>query len=722
MEKSEIEDVKHQLSQYDRAGLPFNPLTSVSITGANVERLQKSMSHFGWQDMRFVSAEQAQRNGWSIGEDSKSVIISERDQHSGAVNKYELFNAANVIGMPSLSEMLQMDNESFMAMRGFVSPVQSVATDLELATVAVDSKEAVVGIESQEIQSSGPEPTQVPANDTQDIDAEEIEAEDEGIEVGPARVPELENQESLEDGRVESLQKSGQTAEVQDLFLDEPLGDLDTVVREQGASVIDWSDEPDPAPEQFAVSAPYWLDGLHNFEGLKQADEINRLIDEKKLGLSKDGVDDLLATYPDAHKFGLSVVDKEKHEKDQHRKANQAEPATLLKGALVRDKEGKYRPKEGGLPVIEDKGTSLKLKRKNGKAYEAAMELALAKGWKAIELNGKPKMLGQAWLEAKMKGLEVVNYTPTEKDREALAQRIAERDAAMAKEQLTESVEVRPVIDGEGREVMAKVTTTVESQDKPVTKNEPVAAGKPSQQSTLTRTTTRLNDVVRTDVQPGVAPKGARTRGKTKDIVQREISEAVAEDKAVEVGGFDMHKGGRLVELGSAPYNHRPNAKESPFAVLVNDEGVSQTFWGQDIPRSIKLAGAEVGDKISLIQGERTPVTVPVVQPDGTERNEVFNRVTWSTSVLDKAKAVGVDSAAVEAMQAVDKGLHIGPVMAIKDGMIGQKTGRDPNKLVWHEISKLEGKVPEIGEMVEIGYNKGKGKVMDKALERGVSR
>lgn len=717
MENTEVEVLKQQISQLNRAGLPFNPLSLVSITGANVQRLQTSMSHFGWTDLRFVSAEQAQSNGWSIGEDSKSVIISERDHASGAVSKYELFNAANVIGMPSLAEMLKMDNESFLALQGITSPLQE--TESILDAHAIDALDGAAGEVSQDSGAVEHEPAPGLADEVQDSAELDIEADDDEIEVGPARVQELENQESREEDLEGISRKTGQAT---DLFLGEPMSDLDSIVQELNESAIDWSDEPDPAPEQFAVSAPYWLDGLHNYEGIKHADEINRLIEEKKLGLSKQGVDDLLATYPDSHKFGLSVVEKDKHEKDKHRKANQAEPATLLKGALVRDKEGKYRPKEGGLPVIEDKGTSLKLKRKNGKAYEAAMELALSKGWKAIELNGKPKMLGQAWLEAKMKGLEVVNYTPTEKDREALAQRIAERDAAMAKEQLTENVEVRPVVDGAGREVMAKVTTTVEHQGKTVAKNEPLAAGKPSQQSTVTRTTTRLNDVVRTDVQPGVAPKGNRTPGKTKDIVQREIAEAVAEDKAEEVGGFDMDKGGILVEQGKAPYNHLPNAKESPFAVLVNDLGVSQTFWGQDLPRSIKQSGAEVGDKISLMQGERTPVTVPVIQADGTERHEVFNRVTWSTTVLSKAKAAGVDTPYVEAMQSVDNGLHIGPVMAIKDGMIGQKTGRDPNKLVWHEISKLEGKVPEIGEMAEIGYSKGKGQVKDKELERGVSR
>ena len=713
MENTEIEELKQRMSQQARAGLPFNPLTTSAITGANVDRLQKSMDSFGWTDHRFVTEDQSKANGLSITPDAENVKVSDRDEKSGTVTEYALYNASTVLGMPTLDAMLQMDNVAFLAMRGI-----ALAPSLEVANTITETDRVDVDVRAN--ANEAVEQTAQPdvANDP---DVQDIVAEDDDIEVGPARSHELAEKTDLANDSEEQASDPELPATVEDLFLNEPVQDLDPVIPPLSSPVIDWADEPDPSPEQYAVSAPYWLDGLHNFEGLKLAEEINQLIDEKKLAQSKYGINGLLDTYPDKLKFGLSVVDKEKHEKDPHRKANQAEPATLLKGALVRDKEGKYRPKEGGLPIIEDNGSSLKLKRKNGKAYEAAMELALAKGWKSIELNGKPKMLGQAWLEAKMKGLEVVNYTPTEKDREALAQRIAERDAAIAKEQSPETVEVRPVIDGEGREVMAKVTTTVEQQGTASDKSaEPVASGKPLQQSTITRTTTRLNDVVRTDVQPGVTPKGMRAPRKGKDLVQREIAEAVAEEKSAEVGGFDIEKGGTLVEQGTAPYNHNPNAKASPYAVLVNDEGVPHTFWGQDLPRSIQEAGAEVGDTVSLIAGERTPVSVPVQQPDGTTRNEIFNRVSWEAHVLAKAKTI--DSPAVEAVLAVDKGMHIGPVMAIKDGKIGQKTGRDPNKLVWHEISKLEGKVPGIGEMAEIGYSMGKGKVLAKELERGVSR
>ena len=51
------------------------------------------------------------------------------------------------------------------------------------------------------------------------------------------------------------------------------------------------------------------------------------------------------------------------------------------------------------------------LKNKDAASYEAAVELAKAKVWTAIKLNGRPVMIEQAWIVAKLAGIEVTNYT-----------------------------------------------------------------------------------------------------------------------------------------------------------------------------------------------------------------------------------------------------------------------------------------------------------------------
>lgn len=111
---------------------------------------------------------------------------------------------------------------------------------------------------------------------------------------------------------------------------------------------------------RFAVMAPYWLNGLHNTEGLALAEQVNQLVVESKLEEQEEKVAQLLLSFPAARQFGLGVVPKEQYLDDPWRKANPAQPINLLNEALVRDKDGAYRPAAGGRPVLWDKGDSLK--------------------------------------------------------------------------------------------------------------------------------------------------------------------------------------------------------------------------------------------------------------------------------------------------------------------------------------------------------------------------
>lgn len=179
----------------------------------------------------------------------------------------------------------------------------------------------------------------------------------------------------------------------------------------------------------FAATAPYWLNGLHNREGIALADEINQVVFGSKLAENKDAIAELLDTYSQAKKLGLNVVPQQWHLEDPLRKMNLAEPCFLLDGAFVRDKDGTYRPKEGGRAVLVDKGNSLLLKNKTPESYEAAVALAQAKGWTAISLTGKPQMMEQAWIAAKLAGIEVINYEPSKEAKAKFAERLAERQA-----------------------------------------------------------------------------------------------------------------------------------------------------------------------------------------------------------------------------------------------------------------------------------------------------
>ena len=77
-------------------------------------------------------------------------------------------------------------------------------------------------------------------------------------------------------------------------------------------------------------------------------------------------------------------------------------------------------------------------------------------------------------------------------------------------------------------------------------------------------------------------------------------------------------EGERIVTVGSAPYLHNSQNKESPYSVLERD-GKERTVWGVDIPDAMERSGAEVGDRIRLHSLGRQPVEVevPIYDKDG---------------------------------------------------------------------------------------------------------
>ncbi|CAN7779518.1 hypothetical protein LJR296_007902 [Cupriavidus necator] len=703
-EKSKVEQLKERFAQQARAGIPFNPVDGVDITGANVGRLKVGMETFGWKDYRFVTAEQARANGWTLAAKASSVRTTTRNAANGSVEEKTLYNASNVRGMPSMEAMLAMSDEAFLKMRG--------------EAVEVGTPEAQQSVAGPDAATSAPAGGEV----------------EDDIVIGPAPVPE----------RTVAHVQDAAPQRATDLFLGEPVGDLDSPVEQ--VATADVATRPDGAPAQavptepavetdFAVMAPYWLDGLHNYEGIELARQVNQLIEAEKLARNKAAIATLLSSYPDSRNLGVDIVPRTKYLNDPNLKANTAEPTQLLGGELVRDKEGAYRPSAGGLAVLQDKGTSLVLKNKTEQAYRGAMELALAKGWKAIELKGKPKMLAQAWLEAQMMGLQVVNYTPTEQDRERLAQRMAEearkREAAAARaDALTpETVEVRPVVNATGKEVLATVKYTVArtgTNTEPSNAANDPAVATPFEEPVVTRTVTRVDGLVRDDVVAGVTKVAARGVGHegqaqpavAASLVDHEVDAAMDEVRAEQTAIVDLEKGARLVAHGAAPYDHNPKNKASYFVTVENESGQSRTVWGKDLERSLSVAGAQPGDVVSLIEGGREPVEVEVVGPDGTKDWKTAHRVNWNTAVLSRAAEVAQEPT----VDVASSGLFLGPIVRVEEGRIAQKAGRDPNKLIWHDVSKLQGKVPGVGEWAEINYSRGVGQVKEQQREQELAR
>jgi Ti-type conjugative transfer relaxase TraA len=73
---------------------------------------------------------------------------------------------------------------------------------------------------------------------------------------------------------------------------------------------------------------------------------------------------------------------------------------------------------------------------------------------------------------------------------------------------------------------------------------------------------------------------------------------------------------GKLVEHGTAPYEHKASNRDSYFVTVENAKGERHTTWGVDLGRAVKEAGAEVGSTIGLQHVGAEPVRLP---PDGEE-------------------------------------------------------------------------------------------------------
>ncbi|HJV75098.1 MAG TPA: LPD7 domain-containing protein [Noviherbaspirillum sp.] len=647
---------RDRFAQLVRAGLPFNAVSGQEMVGKNLERLQRSMQSFGWSDPRFVTMAEARGNGWNVGHDAVSVEVLIRDKQSGGVENVKLYNASSVVGMPPLAAMLAMSESeiSRMTEQGAaaieeeeevaIAPARTIAREVDVEKARSQNSEIVQPAAAVKLQPGfsrliafDPAPFEHDSRNSMSYFAV-LENED-----GKRRTEwGLDIERSLAEAGVSvgdaiSLTRGGKKKvtikerQEDGSFVEKPVDrfiwntERQPVVQEQALpqdhSLTNGSTAAIEAPgaeNGYAILAPYWVDGLHNSEGVTLAEQLNKEIKEKKITKDKEAIERLMSIHSRASELGLQVVTYERYRDDPHMKANLAQPRSLLDGVFVRDKEGAYRPAAGGRPVLVDKGDAVVLKSKDRDGYRAAMELAIAKGWTAIELNGKPSMLAEAWLEAKLKGLEVVNYVPNEKDKAKYAERIAQESAkkmqaeSRAAEQTPEMVEVRPFVDADGKQKEARITYTVEAQ--------------------------------------GVKPQ---VYGNAKEAAQAFSSTPAASMPSV-LRTVTRVEGGVVRPDTIAGTNIEPG--KSPIKFV--DEKLDQEF-------------AEA-----------------VAQINEEER-------------------------ALSSLAAVAAGTHIGPIVAVEGNMIGQKTGRDANQITWHDIGKLNGRMPKLGEMAEIKYANGIGNVKE---------
>lgn len=96
-------------------------------------------------------------------------------------------------------------------------------------------------------------------------------------------------------------------------------------------------------------------------------------------------------------------------------------PATLLNGRFIRGENGEYRRLMETRVALVDEANKIRFVDKQIDTFQAAIELANSKDWKAILVTGTEKFRREAWYRASLAGLKVIGYEPTEKDLKTFA-------------------------------------------------------------------------------------------------------------------------------------------------------------------------------------------------------------------------------------------------------------------------------------------------------------
>lgn len=71
------------------------------------------------------------------------------------------------------------------------------------------------------------------------------------------------------------------------------------------------------------------------------------------------------------------------------------------------------------------------------------------------------------------------------------------------------------------------------------------------------------------------------------------------------------NRGGVLVNHGEAPFENKPENRDSYFVTLETGDGKQSTIWGVDLKRAMEKAAPEIGARIGLEHKGSKPVTLP---------------------------------------------------------------------------------------------------------------
>lgn len=349
------------------------------------------------------------------------------------------------------------------------------------------------------------------------------------------------------------------------------------------------------------------------------------------------------------------VTDRESQSLTEREKNRQSELLEQVHGQFrVNGAKFHYKDQSGKV-AFKDNGERMVTATNDDRVAKAMVTMAEAKGWKTIKVSGHPEFQREVWMEASMRGRpEVRGYKPTEQDLKELE---TKRERGMH--------------------------NTVERDERERTKP---AASK------------QIDDNRKTD--------SARQNGdKTGDKGNRKAPAPAAHEKAA-TPALRAYAG-RVLEHGSANFNHDPQEKPNYFVKLATDKG-EKTVWGVDLKRAMSEGKVQAGDHVKLEYKGNQPVTVEALKRDnagkvvGTEQITT-NRNTWEVQKSDKHKVVEAVAAALVDSKVKNPEQREAIKAAIDARLVErEKSGKMPSVPVFDKTAATRTQTPErTGPVVE---------------------
>lgn len=327
---------------------------------------------------------------------------------------------------------------------------------------------------------------------------------------------------------------------------------------------------------------------------------------------------------------------------------------------LFKDQPGKI--------AFKDKGERMVSASNDDRVAKAMAMMAEAKGWKTLKVSGHPDFQREVWMEASLRGLEIRGFKPSEQDLKTLE---ARRDRAMHNT-VEKDAGAREQNGGEHRPTGRAAPERQANEGAPVERS---VSGRADAQ------------------EPELVQSPARAAGKE--------TEGHAPASALRAYA------GRILEHGSAKYNHDPDEKQSYFVRLATAAG-EKTVWGIDLKRAMADSKARIGDGVNLEFKGNVPVTVEANKRDkagkviGKEEIDT-HRNAWEVTKSDKHKVVEAVAAAVIDAKVQDPAQRQALKAAVDARLVERaKAGKVPTVTIYDKDAPAKIQQPErTGPVVE---------------------